>query len=123
MKEEEEAKELCLDSQSHASSSVASSYDDMSWQWPTSFWTQFKVRINPVNINTSRELTSSEGISLSCRSSKVFSLEPYLTLLCRIGVLVSSLLESRVRTYIITIYNKDTISLQVIGKGCKYKNK
>ncbi|KAI5711411.1 hypothetical protein M8J75_000195 [Diaphorina citri] len=43
VKEEEECKQLCLDSQSHASSSVSSSYDDMSWQWPTSFWTQFKV--------------------------------------------------------------------------------
>lgn len=43
VKDVEECKELCLDNQSHASSSVSSSYDDMSWQWPTSFWTQFKV--------------------------------------------------------------------------------
>ncbi|KAK7871226.1 hypothetical protein R5R35_001089 [Gryllus longicercus] len=34
---------LCLDNQSYASSSVSSSDDDMSWHWPTSFWTQFKV--------------------------------------------------------------------------------
>lgn len=41
---EEEGKTLWFDNQSHASSSVSSSEDDISWQWPTSFWTQFKVR-------------------------------------------------------------------------------
>lgn len=40
---DEEGKTLWLDNQSHASSSVSSSDDDVSWQWPTSFWTQFKV--------------------------------------------------------------------------------
>ncbi|BES91925.1 ABC transporter G family member [Nesidiocoris tenuis] len=40
---EDEGKTLWLDNQSHASSSVSSSEDDVSWQWPTSFWTQFKV--------------------------------------------------------------------------------
>ncbi|XP_021919484.1 ABC transporter G family member 9 isoform X2 [Zootermopsis nevadensis] len=40
---DEEGKTLWLDNQSHASSSVTSSDDDVSWQWPTSFWTQFKV--------------------------------------------------------------------------------
>ncbi|CAH0390402.1 unnamed protein product [Bemisia tabaci] len=39
---EEENKTLWLDDQSHASSSV-SSEDDYGWQWPTCFWTQFKV--------------------------------------------------------------------------------
>uniref|UniRef100_A0A1B6D6J3 ABC transporter domain-containing protein n=1 Tax=Clastoptera arizonana TaxID=38151 RepID=A0A1B6D6J3_9HEMI len=40
---EDEGKNLWLDNQSHASSSVSSSEDDVSWQWPTCFWTQFKV--------------------------------------------------------------------------------
>nr|CAD7200291.1 unnamed protein product [Timema douglasi] len=40
---DEEGKTLWQDNQSHASSSVSSSDDDVSWQWPTSFWTQFKV--------------------------------------------------------------------------------
>ncbi|XP_073992404.1 ABC transporter G family member E23 isoform X2 [Rhodnius prolixus] len=40
---EEEGKNLWMDNQSHASSSVSSSDDDVSWQWPTTFWTQFKV--------------------------------------------------------------------------------
>ncbi|XP_065216913.1 uncharacterized protein E23 isoform X2 [Planococcus citri] len=40
---EEEGKTFWLDSQSHASSSVSSSDYDFSWQWPTCFWTQFKV--------------------------------------------------------------------------------
>uniref|UniRef100_A0A0K8S5Y2 ABC transporter domain-containing protein n=1 Tax=Lygus hesperus TaxID=30085 RepID=A0A0K8S5Y2_LYGHE len=40
---EDEGKTLWLDNQSHASSSVSSSDDDVSWQWPTTFWTQFKV--------------------------------------------------------------------------------
>ncbi|KAG8297731.1 hypothetical protein J6590_030242 [Homalodisca vitripennis] len=40
---EEEGKTLWLDNQSHASSSVSSSDEDVSWQWPTCFWTQFKV--------------------------------------------------------------------------------
>lgn len=34
---------LWLDNQSHASSSVSGADDDVNWQWPTSFWTQFKV--------------------------------------------------------------------------------
>lgn len=41
---DEEGKSLWLDSQSHGSSSVSSTTDDdVRWQWPTSFWTQFKV--------------------------------------------------------------------------------
>nr|CAD7445096.1 unnamed protein product [Timema bartmani] len=40
---DEEGKTLWQDNQSHASSSVSSSEDDVSWQWPTSFWTQFKL--------------------------------------------------------------------------------
>nr|CAD7392191.1 unnamed protein product [Timema cristinae] len=40
---DEEGKTLWQDNHSHASSSVSSSDDDVSWQWPTSFWTQFKV--------------------------------------------------------------------------------
>nr|AIN44120.1 ATP-binding cassette sub-family G member 22-like protein [Laodelphax striatellus] len=40
---EEEGKTLWQDTASHASSSVSSSDDDVSWQWPTCFWTQFKV--------------------------------------------------------------------------------
>ncbi|XP_075234120.1 ABC transporter G family member E23 isoform X2 [Lycorma delicatula] len=40
---EEEGKNLWQETASHASSSVSSSDDDMSWQWPTCFWTQFKV--------------------------------------------------------------------------------
>ncbi|XP_014258500.1 ABC transporter G family member 14 [Cimex lectularius] len=40
---EEDGKTLWLDNQSHASSSVSCSDDDMSWHWPTTFWTQFKV--------------------------------------------------------------------------------
>jgi len=40
---EEEGKTLWLDNHSHASSSVSSSDEDFSWQWPTCFWTQFKV--------------------------------------------------------------------------------
>nr|BBC77942.1 ABC transporter [Thermobia domestica] len=31
------------DTQSHASSTVSGTEDDGSWQWPTCFWTQFKV--------------------------------------------------------------------------------
>ncbi|XP_049854346.1 uncharacterized protein LOC126335294 isoform X3 [Schistocerca gregaria] len=41
---EDEGKTLWTDSQSHASSSSSGADDDGSdWQWPTSFWTQFKV--------------------------------------------------------------------------------
>ncbi|XKL59899.1 hypothetical protein PGB90_000915 [Kerria lacca] len=40
---EEETKSFWLDNESHASSSVSSSDYDFSWQWPTCFWTQFKV--------------------------------------------------------------------------------
>ncbi|XP_063242998.1 uncharacterized protein LOC134542563 isoform X2 [Bacillus rossius redtenbacheri] len=40
---DEEGRTLWQDNHSHASSSVSSSDDDVSWQWPTSFWTQFKV--------------------------------------------------------------------------------
>ncbi|XP_034253270.1 ABC transporter G family member 21 isoform X3 [Thrips palmi] len=41
---DEEGKSLWLDSQSHGSSSVSSTTDDdVRWQWPTGFWTQFKV--------------------------------------------------------------------------------
>lgn len=47
---EEEGKTLWLDNQSHASSSVSSSDEDVSWQWPTSFWTQFKVFVLLFNI-------------------------------------------------------------------------
>lgn len=38
---EDEAKTLWLDSQSHSSTSTSD--EDFTWQWPTSFWTQFKV--------------------------------------------------------------------------------
>lgn len=34
---------LWLDNQSHGSSSTSSSDDDLSWQWPTSFWSQLRV--------------------------------------------------------------------------------
>lgn len=34
---------LWLDNQSHGSSSTSSSDDDLSWQWPTGFWTQLRV--------------------------------------------------------------------------------
>lgn len=34
---------MWLDNQSHGSSSTSSSDDDLSWQWPTSFWTQLRV--------------------------------------------------------------------------------
>ncbi|KAK6626792.1 hypothetical protein RUM44_009269 [Polyplax serrata] len=34
---------LWMDNQSHGSSSTSSSDDDLSWQWPTSFWTQLRV--------------------------------------------------------------------------------
>lgn len=40
---EDEGRTLWLDTQSHASSSASSADDDYSWQWPTSFWSQFKV--------------------------------------------------------------------------------
>lgn len=40
---EEEVNAWLLDNQSHASSSGSSSEYDFSWQWPTCFWTQFKV--------------------------------------------------------------------------------
>ncbi|KAF4518901.1 hypothetical protein B566_EDAN006739 [Ephemera danica] len=40
---DDEGKSLWLDNQSHASSSTSNSEDDISWRWPTSFWTQFKV--------------------------------------------------------------------------------
>ncbi|XP_047360988.1 ABC transporter G family member 14 isoform X1 [Vespa velutina] len=40
---EDEGGTLWLDTQSHASSSANSADDDYSWQWPTSFWSQFKV--------------------------------------------------------------------------------
>ncbi|RLU19760.1 hypothetical protein DMN91_008318 [Ooceraea biroi] len=40
---EDEGRTLWLDTQSHASSSASSTDDDYSWQWPTSFWSQFKV--------------------------------------------------------------------------------
>ncbi|XP_043486279.1 ABC transporter G family member 14 isoform X1 [Polistes fuscatus] len=40
---EDEGGNLWLDTQSHASSSANSADDDYSWQWPTSFWSQFKV--------------------------------------------------------------------------------
>lgn len=40
---EEEGRTLWLDTQSHASSNASSADDDYAWQWPTSFWSQFKV--------------------------------------------------------------------------------
>ncbi|XP_029158199.1 ABC transporter G family member 9 [Nylanderia fulva] len=40
---EDESRTLWLDTQSHASSNASSADDDYSWQWPTSFWSQFKV--------------------------------------------------------------------------------
>ncbi|XP_043795477.1 ABC transporter G family member 14 isoform X2 [Apis laboriosa] len=40
---EDEGRTLWLDTQSHASSSASSADDDYTWQWPTSFWSQFKV--------------------------------------------------------------------------------
>uniref|UniRef100_A0ABD2XNJ7 ABC transporter domain-containing protein n=1 Tax=Trichogramma kaykai TaxID=54128 RepID=A0ABD2XNJ7_9HYME len=40
---EDEGRTLWLDTQSHASSNASSADDDYSWQWPTSFWSQFKV--------------------------------------------------------------------------------
>lgn len=40
---EDEGRTLWLDTQSHASSSASSADDDYAWQWPTSFWSQFKV--------------------------------------------------------------------------------
>ncbi|KYM82473.1 ABC transporter G family member 22 [Atta colombica] len=40
---EDEGRTLWLDTQSHASSSASSADDDYSWQWPTNFWSQFKV--------------------------------------------------------------------------------
>lgn len=40
---EDEGRTFWLDTQSHASSSASSADDDYSWQWPTSFWSQFKV--------------------------------------------------------------------------------
>lgn len=43
---EDEGRTLWLDTQSHASSSASSADDDYSWQWPTSFWSQFKVSTN-----------------------------------------------------------------------------
>lgn len=42
---EDEGRTLWLDTQSHASSSASSADDDYTWQWPTSFWSQFKVSI------------------------------------------------------------------------------
>lgn len=42
---EDEGRTLWLDTQSHASSNASSADDDYSWQWPTSFWSQFKVSI------------------------------------------------------------------------------
>jgi len=42
-KEEEGNTWLLVDNQSHTSSSGSSSDYDFSWQWPTCFWTQFKV--------------------------------------------------------------------------------
>lgn len=41
---EDEARTLWLDSQSHSSTSTSD--EDFTWQWPTSFWTQFKVLNN-----------------------------------------------------------------------------
>uniref|UniRef100_A0A2S2NZL9 ABC transporter G family member 21 n=2 Tax=Schizaphis graminum TaxID=13262 RepID=A0A2S2NZL9_SCHGA len=38
---EDEARTLWPDSQSHSSTSTSD--EDFTWQWPTSFWTQFKV--------------------------------------------------------------------------------
>lgn len=52
---EDEGRTLWLDTQSHASSSASSADEDYSWQWPTSFWSQFKVSnfeiFRTININ------------------------------------------------------------------------
>lgn len=47
---EDEGRTLWLDTQSHASSSASSADDDYTWQWPTSFWSQFKVSIHFPNV-------------------------------------------------------------------------
>lgn len=48
---EDEGRTLWLDTQSHASSSASSADDDYTWQWPTSFWSQFKVSIHFPNVS------------------------------------------------------------------------